>query len=403
MTDTTQEQDAAESAEGGYPRRVGAFDFDAFAVEEPGAVFLEIQQSGAFREDGVVAVTKMADLLATTKRRDVVSSSGVTSGPDNESILGNERPLIPLQIDGPEHTKFRKLLDPLFAPTSRRAPRAARRRRGQRADRPVHRPARDRVLRGVLRAAAVAHLPRAHGPARRHDRRLPRIQGRRDPPAGRVARRAEGVSAPGHRAHERLPERRVRSPPRRRRAGRRPDRRLPVGRDRRRPTQPRGDPRHRVPAADRGARHGVVGAVEHGGVPRPSSRATSAAGRRPHHAARRDRGAAAHAHAGAVRRPLRHLRLRRERQGREGRRHDRGAVGGRQRRSRDVPRPVDRRLQPSGQPTRRLCGRVPPLSGIAPRTVWSCAPRSVHGTNACPSTRSLRARSPSSTTTASAS
>ena len=116
MTDTTQEQDAAESAEGGYPRRVGAFDFDAFAVEEPGAVFLEIQQSGAFREDGVVAVTKMADLLATTKRRDVVSSMGVTSGPDDESILGNERPLIPLQIDGPEHTKFRKLLDPLFAP-----------------------------------------------------------------------------------------------------------------------------------------------------------------------------------------------------------------------------------------------------------------------------------------------
>ena len=116
MTDITQEQDADESAEGGYPRRVGAFDFEAFAVEEPGAVFLEIQQSGAFREDGVVAVTKMADLLATTKRRDVVSSSGVTSGPDNESILGNERPLIPLQIDGPEHTKFRKLLDPLFAP-----------------------------------------------------------------------------------------------------------------------------------------------------------------------------------------------------------------------------------------------------------------------------------------------
>ena len=31
-------------------------------------------------------------------------------------MLGNERPLIPLQIDGPEHTKFRKLLDPLFAP-----------------------------------------------------------------------------------------------------------------------------------------------------------------------------------------------------------------------------------------------------------------------------------------------
>lgn len=30
--------------------------------------------------------------------------------------LGNVRPLIPLQIDPPEHKKFRKILDPLFAP-----------------------------------------------------------------------------------------------------------------------------------------------------------------------------------------------------------------------------------------------------------------------------------------------
>jgi len=30
--------------------------------------------------------------------------------------LKNKRPMIPLQIDPPEHKKFRKLLDPLFAP-----------------------------------------------------------------------------------------------------------------------------------------------------------------------------------------------------------------------------------------------------------------------------------------------
>jgi len=116
MTDTTQEQAADESAGGAYQREGGPFDFNSFAVEEPGPVFLQLQQSDAFREEGVVVVTRMADLLATTKRRDVVSSMGVTSGPDDESFLGNERPLIPLQIDGPEHTKFRKLLDPLFAP-----------------------------------------------------------------------------------------------------------------------------------------------------------------------------------------------------------------------------------------------------------------------------------------------
>ncbi|MHB8671396.1 MAG: cytochrome P450 [Acidimicrobiales bacterium] len=33
-----------------------------------------------------------------------------------EGGLGNVRPLIPLQIDPPEHLKYRKLLDPLFAP-----------------------------------------------------------------------------------------------------------------------------------------------------------------------------------------------------------------------------------------------------------------------------------------------
>ena len=113
MTDTTQDQAADESAEGRYAR--GPFDFAAFAVEEPGPVFLEVQESGPFREDGVVVVTKMADILATTKRRDVVSN-GSTTTDEGESMLGNERPLIPLQIDGAEHTKYRKLLDPLFAP-----------------------------------------------------------------------------------------------------------------------------------------------------------------------------------------------------------------------------------------------------------------------------------------------
>ena len=32
-----------------------------------------------------------------------------------EMRLGNVRPLIPLNVDPPEHSKYRKLLDPLFA------------------------------------------------------------------------------------------------------------------------------------------------------------------------------------------------------------------------------------------------------------------------------------------------
>ena len=33
-----------------------------------------------------------------------------------EMRLGNVRPLIPLNVDPPQHSKYRKLLDPLFAP-----------------------------------------------------------------------------------------------------------------------------------------------------------------------------------------------------------------------------------------------------------------------------------------------
>ena len=49
--------------------------------------------------------------LDTALRNAQVYSSGIEGAP-----LGNERPLIPLQIDPPDHRKYRKLLDPLFAP-----------------------------------------------------------------------------------------------------------------------------------------------------------------------------------------------------------------------------------------------------------------------------------------------
>ncbi len=115
MTDTTQDQAPDEQAEGRYGG--GPFDLASFGVEVPGPLFLEAQETMPFRGDGMVFVTKMADLLEATKSRQVVSSFHLTADAGGEeSMLGNERPLIPLQIDGPEHTKYRKLLDPLFAP-----------------------------------------------------------------------------------------------------------------------------------------------------------------------------------------------------------------------------------------------------------------------------------------------
>jgi cytochrome P450 len=62
------------------------------------------------RAKGAVQTTTRA-ALDTALRNAEIYSSGIDGAP-----LGNVRPLIPLQIDPPEHRKYRKLLDPLFAP-----------------------------------------------------------------------------------------------------------------------------------------------------------------------------------------------------------------------------------------------------------------------------------------------
>jgi cytochrome P450 len=59
---------------------------------------------------GVTAVATHEDVLTVLRTPEVFSSNA-------EAVaIGQIRPLIPLQIDPPEHAKFRKLLDPLFAP-----------------------------------------------------------------------------------------------------------------------------------------------------------------------------------------------------------------------------------------------------------------------------------------------
>ena len=65
--------------------------------------------------DDHVTILHLDDVLEVTKRRDVHSME-----PELIELagayMGAGRPLIPLMLDGDEHTKYRKLLDPLFAP-----------------------------------------------------------------------------------------------------------------------------------------------------------------------------------------------------------------------------------------------------------------------------------------------
>ena len=63
-----------------------------------------------FRLDGVgVIVTSRAGVDQVLRHPDLFASGGAHD-------LGAKRPLIPLQVDPPDHRKYRKLLDPVFAP-----------------------------------------------------------------------------------------------------------------------------------------------------------------------------------------------------------------------------------------------------------------------------------------------
>jgi cytochrome P450 len=81
-------------------------------ARNPQPIYSMLQESSpVFRLDGVgVIVSSRAGVDEVIRNPDVFSS-GVTA-----HDLKAKRPLIPLQIDPPDHRKYRKLLDPLFAP-----------------------------------------------------------------------------------------------------------------------------------------------------------------------------------------------------------------------------------------------------------------------------------------------
>ena len=60
--------------------------------------------------DGVWWLYRHDDILAINRHSAVLGTGG------HGSQFGNDNPLIPLEIDGEDHRKWRRLLDPLFAP-----------------------------------------------------------------------------------------------------------------------------------------------------------------------------------------------------------------------------------------------------------------------------------------------
>jgi len=80
-------------------------------ARNPQAIYSMLRDTPVLRLDGVgVIVSSRAGVDQVLSNPDVFSSN--MSAHD----LKSKRPLIPLQIDPPDHRKYRKILDPLFAP-----------------------------------------------------------------------------------------------------------------------------------------------------------------------------------------------------------------------------------------------------------------------------------------------
>jgi cytochrome P450 len=84
---------------------------DVAQADDPRAMTAALREQPVVQvSDDMVIITRRADVEMALRDPAIFSSGG-------EAVqLGNVRPLIPLQIDPPQHVKYRRVLDPLFAP-----------------------------------------------------------------------------------------------------------------------------------------------------------------------------------------------------------------------------------------------------------------------------------------------
>jgi len=84
---------------------------DLASLDDPRAMARELREQ---------PVQRIGDMFTLVTRRehveDALRKSATFCWSQVPMDLGNVRPLIPLQIDPPQHVKYRRILDPLFAP-----------------------------------------------------------------------------------------------------------------------------------------------------------------------------------------------------------------------------------------------------------------------------------------------
>jgi cytochrome P450 len=94
----------------GIPMDLGTA-FDAETAANPQPMFKMLREHApVLAVAGGVIISRKADVDEAFRRPDVFSSNA------DALNIGNIRPLIPLQIDPPDHVRYRRLLDPLFSP-----------------------------------------------------------------------------------------------------------------------------------------------------------------------------------------------------------------------------------------------------------------------------------------------
>ena len=109
MTDTTEAFSEEELAKSAAEEKLGDEITAQLAVAEPQSVYAAIAATPIICMPGmhIAGAAKSVDALTRSHH---VRGSGALG-----NTGGAERPLIPLDIDRPDHTKYRKLLDPIFS------------------------------------------------------------------------------------------------------------------------------------------------------------------------------------------------------------------------------------------------------------------------------------------------
>lgn len=111
MTETAE----SSSEPAGYGPSPALFGADADTSRHPQGMYRMLREAGpVLTIEGVGHVLTTREAAQECFRRPQVFSSAATA--EGTLRMGTQRPLIPLQIDPPDHVQYRKILDPLFAP-----------------------------------------------------------------------------------------------------------------------------------------------------------------------------------------------------------------------------------------------------------------------------------------------